>query len=250
MRPHNPTLSLDTVSSVFANTAGTTTTTTTSIAVPAGSLVAVTCQLQAAAASAGTITLTGSAGGFGTQTYANFQANGTDGACHSLLVFTVPQDMPSGTTLTYTRSTTWANAELRMIICRGCTRLANRSANVAGSYAANSVVFVDNLFTSGTVSVPHFIGSNIAISLGSSNSNQNVAGIGGGGSTPYLGTGMIAVQGGAGTVNGAPGTGFKYLVATSIYQPVSPTTLQRFAIQVGATATQQWCFTQYRLTPA
>lgn len=245
---HNPTLSLANVVSGFANTASTVTTLTTGVAVPAGSLVAVTCQIQAAVASVGTITLTGSAGGFGTQTYSNFQSNSTDGACHSLLVFTVPSLMPVGTTLTFTRSVNWANAELRMILCTNCTRLANRITSTHPGAAASSILSNALTFTGGTVSVPHYIASGINIVLGSSNSNTSVAGIGGGGSPGYAGAGMIAVQGGAGTVNGAPGTGFRYLVCTTIYPLVASNANQTFLMQTGA-AVQNWCFTQYRLTP-
>ena len=248
MNPHNPTLSLTNVISLFANTASTVTTGTTGVTVPAGSLLAVTCQIQAAAASVGTITLTGSAGGFGTQTYANFQANGTDGACHSLLVFLVPDEMPSGTTITWTRSTTWANAELRMILLRGCTRLSNSGTATWTGAAASSVLGLQIFFNSGTVLVPHFIPSSINITLGSSNSNTAIAGIAGGGNPGYLGAGMIAIQGGAGAINGAPGTGFRYLVATTIYPLTASNTNQTFFYQTGG-AVQNWCFTTYRLTP-
>lgn len=246
---HNPTLSLVSVASAFANTASTVTTLTTGTDVPAGSLVAVTCQIQAAVSAVGTITLTASAGGIGTQTYTNFQSNSTDGACHSLLVFTVPSLMPSGTTLTVTRSVTWNNAEIRMILCTNCTRQANQITTTHPGATASSVLSNSLTFTSGTVSVSHYIASGINIVLGSSNSNTAVAGIGGGGNPAYVGAGMIAVQGGAGTVNGAPGTGFRYLVATTIYPLVNSITSQTFLMQTGA-ATQNWCFTQYRLTPA
>ena len=245
MYNHSPELSLANVASTFANTASTVTTTTTGVEVPAGSLVAVTCQMQANSASAGTITLTASAGGFGTQTYTDFQSNGADGACHSLLVFTVPNTMPAGTTLTYTRSTNWANAELRMILCTGCTRLANRF-NFSGTVAGSGLIVNDLLFNSGTVNVPHFIKSGINITLGSANSRQNITGIGFGGQVPYTGPGMIAVQGGAGTA--VIGSGFQYLVATTIWRLAAPNTTQRFAAAIGA-ANQQWICTQYRLTP-
>lgn len=247
---HRPTLSLANVASTFSNTGSTVTTTTTAIDVAAGSLVAVTCQIQAAVASVGTITLTGSAGGFGTQTYTNFQSNSTDGACHSLLVFQVPSTMPAGTTLTYTRSpTNWANAELRMILLSGCTRLANFVTSTYPGQLAGSILVNTLPFNGGTVFVPHYIDSGINITLGSSNSNTAVAAIGGGGNPAYVGAGMIAVQGGAGTPNGAPGTGFRYLVATTIYPLVNSITGQTFLLQTGA-ATQNWCLTTYRLTPA
>lgn len=242
---HSPELSLATVANAFANTGGTVTTATTAVEVPAGSAVAMACMMQVNSASAGTITLTGSAGGFGTQTFTDFQSNGTDVACHSLNVFTVPSTMAIGTTLTFTRSTTWANARLYFILLNGCTRLANR-VNFTGTVAGNGIFTQDLLFTSGTVLVPHFIKSNINILLSSANSRQNVAGLGLGGQVPYIGAGMIAEQGGAGL--NSPNSGFQYLIASTIWRLAAPDTTQRYACQIGASA-QTWIATQYRITP-
>jgi len=328
--PHNPTLSFTSVASGFANTASTITTLTTGVAVPAGSLVAVTCQINAATSTVGTITLTGSAGGFGTQTWSNFQANGAGTACHSLLVFKIVTDMPAGTTLTATRSANWPNAEIRMILCSGCNRLSNFNT-ISGTYGANAVGSNTLTYASGTVSVLHHSKSSVNITLAVADSQQAVAGIGGGGNPDYLGTNRpqvttisiasnllstanphglnigqsiiprtttngltsgtryfliadgftttafklsltangtavtltdgtvtvihdvgyqsIAVQGGSGTVNGAAGTGFRYLVTATVYPLIGPNVGQTFLWQTGATVAQNWCVTTYRLIP-
>lgn len=243
---HSPELSLAVVGVAFSNTASTVTNAITSVEVPAGSTVAMVCMMQTNNASAGLITLTGSAGGFGTQQFTDFQSNGTDVACHSLNVFTVPNTMAIGTTLTFTRSTTWAGARLYLILLNGCTRLANR-VNFTGLVAGNGIFTQDLLFNGGTVLVPHFIKSNINILVATSNSRQNVAGLGLGGQVPYIGAGMIAEQGGGGVFN-TPNSGFQYLIASTIWRLAAPDTTQRFACQIGASA-QTWLATQYRITP-
>lgn len=331
---HNPNLSFTSVASGFANTAGTVTTITTGVAVPAGSLVAVTCQINAAKASVGTITLTGSAGGFGTQTWANFQANGTASACQSLLVFKIVTDMPAGTTLTATRSVTWANAEIRMILCTGCNRLASfasiETTLNAGFIGQLNITYQSGI-SQGNVSILHYSKSSVNITLAVSDSQQAVAGVGGGGYPNYAGgnrpsvstisiasnllstqnphglnigesivprtttNGLIAgtryfliadgftttafklsltangtavtltdgtvtvihdvgyqpiaVQGGSGTVNGAAGTGFRYVVTATVYPLIGSNVSQTFLWQNGPTVSQTWMATTYRLIP-
>lgn len=248
MFQHNPTLSIANVASGFTTTSSTVTTQTTAVEVPAGSIVAVTC--QAFSASVGTCTLTASAGGFGTQTYPAFDTIGTSGS-QSLLVFQVPNTMPVGTTLTYTRASgNWPSAELRMILCRGVTRLANKITRTDTAVPINTIRVLDGYFDQGVVNVSHHVKSHIAIVLMASNINQSVLAIGGLNHNPnFTAASQISVGGGAGTTTA--NSGFRYVVATAIFPLGSSITLPRFAYQTIAPSgvTQDWIVSYYRLTP-
>lgn len=244
MFQHHPTLGIVPIASNFLTTTSTITTLTTSVTVPANGLIVCPLLFATNVSSAGLCTLNASAGGWGLRIYGNFVSASGAAATHGCLIFQTPNEMPSGTTLTFTRDTNWPNGEASCFYVPGASRIQNFQS-VGGTLTAGQVYNITSQYTGGTVSTSDFRKTNATLILMSSPANNQVAGIAGGGNPGYAGTGMIAVGGGSGTTL----SGFSYLRATTIY-PLTQPGNQSFLFQANATQGGTWGITAYRIVGA
>lgn len=238
MFQHSPTLrTVDfgtCIISAFATTAFLFTTTT----VPANTAIVFSGFFRINATNVGTVTISWPNNSV---TFQNaWVSNGEELATLNIRAIRITESIPSGTTITITRTAGNSLGFIQATAMPGVTQIQNY-ATVATTLSANQQVNFSSNFTSGTVVVPDFRKSNVSLSLmASASTSSQVQTVGLGGQVGYGQTANGAIQYFAGNTNTA------FVLATSIWHYANPSDNQLFAVVTNATNGGTWIVGTYR----